>query len=253
MLPPLSAPSATAVNAAASCTSIPTPATPAPGPSVMPGRVHNGVLPMPERRSQPALQAQLADAIRTSQRPQVRRLLAEGADPDSRLPCGETPLSLAACRADDGIVQDLLSAGAAPDKRAGQETPLDTAMSFSRISNVIALLDGGASVNALLPTGETPLMYAASVPGRHDGILDVVLAAGAALDVANPRDGWTALMCAAANGGADNVDALLTAGADVTRTSKGGQTALSVASDRATRTLLHDAYRQALRASQITS
>ncbi|MBM3779742.1 MAG: hypothetical protein FJW23_16130, partial [Acidimicrobiia bacterium] len=86
------------------------------------------------------------------------------------------------------------------------------------------LLAAGADPNVAQPTGETPLMTTAR-GGRVDAVR-ALLAAGAAVDAAEPALGQTALMWAASEGHVDAVRTLVEAGANIHGRSKNGFTPL---------------------------
>lgn len=92
--------------------------------------------------------------------------------------------------------------------------------------------------------GMTPLLLAASKP--DGGILSQLLRAGANPNGTSPRHGATALMAAAEFRRHDNVTLLLEAGADVTISTRGGDTALGIASDDGIKAQLRAAYAKRL-------
>jgi len=129
----------------------------------------------------------------------VKRLLADGAPPDSPAGCAEvwTPISMAAVRGCTGVV--------------------------------VALIRGGASLAPSPDDGFTPLMAAAR--GGDVASVRALLGAGADPDLVN-WDGRTALMEAAARNSAGAVTALLDAGASAQVVNSRGETALSLATAR---------------------
>ena len=138
----------------------------------------------------------LLNAATAGDSPLVRKLLAEGADPNVRNPLGWTPLMLAAA-----------------------EKHADT---------VVALLEARADTNARNAQGRTALMFAA-IYGQ-DAIVERLLASGADPNlVPGDETGWSALIAAAARGHANTVAALLRGGADPAVRSKDGKTALDMA------------------------
>jgi cell wall assembly regulator SMI1/ankyrin repeat protein len=147
-------------------------------------------------------------------------LIEQGADvngraePDSRWSGAETPLMLAARRGRVEAARALIAAGADvnPSARSGATALVDAAgekgTAWTRI--VQDLIWAGAEVGQQSPNGLTALIWAA----RHASpeTIRVLVAAGA--DV-NAVTGWgTALARAVAEERADNVAALLEAGAD---------------------------------------
>jgi ankyrin repeat protein len=79
--------------------------------------------------------------------------------PDLPNRAGETPLMMAALRADTRWMERLLSMGAQVNREGW--TPLHYAASSPEAKAVVLLLDRGAEINAVSPTGTTPLMMAA--------------------------------------------------------------------------------------------
>ncbi|XP_066264256.1 serine/threonine-protein phosphatase 6 regulatory ankyrin repeat subunit A-like [Branchiostoma lanceolatum] len=142
----------------------------------------------------------------------VKRLLAEGVNPNAADRWQRTPLHWAARRGHHGIVSALLTAGADVSVRdEKQSTPLHLAAmnSTGQYETVSALLTAGADVNARDEQQRTPLHLAA-----RDGHVSALLAAGADVN-ARDKEQMTPLHEAARNGHHKSVSALLAAGADV--------------------------------------
>jgi ankyrin repeat protein len=116
-------------------------------------------------------------------------LLEHGADANVALDAGETPLHLAACKANrpayDAVVRVLLAHGADPnrttraaaetgafmrDVRTRMETPLHRAAAFGTETVIRLLLDAGARRDAKDMNGDSPLSWA-SWHLRPDSIL----------------------------------------------------------------------------------
>ena len=140
------------------------------------------------------------------------------------------PLIAAAQEADWPEVRALVAGGADPNARYGDGTSaLHWASYWDHLEAARILIGAGADPNRTSPQGETPLMVAA-----RTGVVDSVTAllrhgAGAGVDA---REGWrgqTALMWAAAEGHAAVVAPLVTAGADIDARSDGGFTPLAFA------------------------
>jgi ankyrin repeat protein len=91
---------------------------------------------------------------------------------------------------------------------------------------VVALLDGGADVNAARADGATALLYAAHLNDLDT--VDRLLKAGARVDAADDH-GVTPLARACENGNLDLVERLLTAGADAAAAQTSGLTPLMIA------------------------
>lgn len=158
--------------------------------------------------------AALADAAERAAWPQVRALLAEGADVNGAQVDGMTALHWAAYHDDRPATELLVQAGAdvARTNRYGV-TPLSLACTNGNAAIVGVLLEAGADANTSLPGGETALMTA-SRAGALEAV-ELLLARGARVDGKDDRRGQTALMWAAAEGHTAVVEALVAAGADV--------------------------------------
>ncbi|MDJ0786430.1 MAG: ankyrin repeat domain-containing protein [Myxococcota bacterium] len=92
-------------------------------------------------------------------------LVAEGADPDRRLPRGGTPLSRAAA-SDLALTRALLAAGADPDQRtASGVAPLHAAIRNGEYEIAHLLLEYGADPDLEDPNGSRPLCRVLSTGG----------------------------------------------------------------------------------------
>ncbi len=164
------------------------------------------------------MSAELIEAVRAGDMASVRRLLAEGADVNSRDSEGATLLMLAS--------------------HAGN------------LAMVLALIGAGAQVNACDERGWTPLMKAAYNADLDRGFADVVQAlidAGANVEMPIGY-GIRPLMLAAGYGETAVVETLLNAGADVLARNEGGLTALMMVKQKHyvdVINLLHEAEREA--------
>lgn len=96
---------------------------------------------------------------------------------------GETPLMMAALRADVSAMKTLIAKGARI-RREGW-TPLHYAASSPSAEPVRLLLEQGADVDARAPNGNTPLMLAAR--WGHEESVDLLLARGADRTAHNAR------------------------------------------------------------------
>ncbi len=103
---------------------------------------------------------------------------------DSANTSGETPLMMAALRANVDAMRALIARGAAVN-RAGW-TPLHYAASSPSAAPVKLLLEQGAEVDARSPNGNTPLMLAARY-GSEDSVA-LLLAKGADRKLRNDRN-----------------------------------------------------------------
>lgn len=91
-------------------------------------------------------------------------------------------------------------------------------------ARVKRLLEEDVDPNVRDADGETALFAAAS--SMRGDTVQALLDAGAEVNAANSRNGWTPLMIAAFFGAVDGVRLLLQAGADVNATNQYGETAL---------------------------
>ena len=142
----------------------------------------------------------------------VVRMLAAGLDPNLLDPRGQPALILALQTESLKVAKVLWDAkGVQIDIRnhAG-ETPLMMAALKAEVGAANALVAHGAAVQK---DGWSPLHYAAT--GGSAAIVRLLLSRGAALEARSPN-GSTPLMMAARYGNEEAVDALLAAGADRT-------------------------------------
>jgi ankyrin repeat protein len=120
---------------------------------------------------------------------------------------------VACTNGDAAAVNALLAAGADPNTPLpGGETPLMTAARTGRLAPVAALLAAGADANVKLPGGQTALMWAAAE--GHTAVVEALLAAKADVGATLPT-GLNALLFAVRAGHIDTVRALLKTGLDI--------------------------------------
>jgi ankyrin repeat protein len=159
-------------------------------------------------------------------------------------------LFAAAQSGDAAQIKQLLEAGAdhAATDEAG-ETALMHAAHGGHVAAVQVLIAAGADVNAASPQGWTALAKAAYNGETERGYVEVIELlhdAGASLD-ARIFFGITPLMLAAGGGDAPVVEWLINHGADVLATNEGGRTARMMADDKFyvdVINLLHEAEQQ---------
>lgn len=167
-----------------------------------------------------------SDLARVAERGQideVRKMLAEGIDVDSRLNDGSTALHWAVLHDQLATVDVLLDAGADPValNRNGI-SPLFLAVQNGSETVVARLLEAGADPNTLAESGETILMTAAHT-GKPE-VVELLLANGAFVDARDPDFQQTALMVAVRGGQTEVVDMLIRYGAQVDARTRVGPT-----------------------------
>jgi ankyrin repeat protein len=130
----------------------------------------------------------------------------------------------------------LLKSGANPNTPiATGETPLMTCARTGNVDAVKLLVEFGANVNTAEPTqGQNALMWA--IAERHFAVVQALIAAHADLKAAS-KQGFTPIHFAARVGDLDSLKALIAAGVDIDYPTQGGAAAgytpLLVASLRA--------------------
>ena len=152
----------------------------------------------------------LREACENGNLEQVRRLLSQGADPNTETP-DWTPLMLASGEGHAEIVKVLLTEGADINAKTNDnETALIRAAKWGHAEIVTLLLDKGADVDAKTEDGGTALMLASGF-GQGE-IVKLLLDKGADINAKN-REGRTALTWASMKGKTEVVDLLKARGA----------------------------------------
>ena len=152
-------------------------------------------------------------------------LTAAGANVNSVISIGKTPLLCATECGMERTMALLIEAGAdvnKPFRRSG-ETPLMKAVKHGHVNCARLLLDSGADVNTRCGQGYTALFRA--VERNHTVLVDILIEAGADVNVFTGY-GTTALIEAAWNTRDRCLERLLAAGADVNVTDIYGSTPL---------------------------
>ncbi len=166
----------------------------------------------------------------------TRRLLIAGARTDLACRSGPsqcTALQKASQLGHIDIACLLLQRGADPNGPVLNDnglTTLQCAVQFGSLELASILLKAGADVNGQLsPNGMSALSY--SLQKSHQNIARLLIDAGAEVNATSESHLYyaTALQIAAKNGLCESVDRLVYAGANVNAITKGGGTALSIA------------------------
>ena len=186
---------------------------------------------------------QFLGAVRDGEIARVRELLAQGMKPDTRNARNdETALMIASNTGNLEMMELLISAGARVDEktRPGMSV-LGFAVQNHRPESVKFLLQHGARIKQLRRS--TPAKFHGIPIPQHNEVadalflgvlydtelLEMLLAAGADANSADPGSGSTVLTRAAFHGRTEAVRRLLEAGADVNLADKQGTTAFDIA------------------------
>ena len=170
----------------------------------------------------------LVDAVKRSDTPAVRALIAKKADVNAPIADSSMPLHWAVQANSLEMVNLLIDAGANVNAETRYKiTPLSLACSNGNAAIIERLLKAGVDPNGTSEQGQTALMTAA-LNGKVDAI-KMLLSHGAKVNAIEPYKGQTALMWAAGEGNAEAAAILIEFGADVKAKSKAGYTALLLA------------------------
>lgn len=123
------------------------------------------------------VRALLGDAAREDDAETIRSLARHHVDVDQPLGEGRTALSIAAYKRSGRAVQALLEAGADPDGKGADLSPLMHAAFVGDTAIALDLVRAGAPIDRPTSMGQTPLMFAALF-GRQE-TYDALARAGA--------------------------------------------------------------------------
>ncbi len=147
----------------------------------------------------------------------VGRLLAQGANPNQQYDDGCSVLYVAAECGYTAVAGLLIEAGADIDLRWNGAAPIHIASQEGNADVIRLLVRHGADVNAIGPSGSSPLWLAAGYPEAHKAsqACEALIIAGADVNQPHPMKGFTPLCFAAEIGNYEIAELLLSAGADV--------------------------------------
>lgn len=160
----------------------------------------------------------------------ISALLEAGSDLEAKDNVGRTALMTAAQSKNPDAVKTLLDAGASQDPRDLVGSALSWASGFGDANSVQLLIDAGAELEvAGTATGFTPLIWASGF-GDANSVRSLV-AAGANLEAKDFTHGATPLMHAARTGDVEKIRILIEAGADLEARDAAGKTPLLFGSE----------------------
>ncbi len=167
---------------------------------------------------------------------EIKALVANGANVDTRDGYGRTPLHVATFRGHHDAMRALADAGVDPNALENDRYDIVTIAAVDNdVSTLkLALELGGSAKNITSPYDGTALIAAAHL--GHTEVVRILIDAGAPLDHINNLD-WTALIesIVLGDGGerhTETLKALVEAGADVNIADRNGQTPLMLARSR---------------------
>ncbi len=169
---------------------------------------------------------ELIEAVRSGSLETSYALLAVGADPNSSDGVGETALIYAAFDDRADIEKTLLAFKANVNATWGGSTALDFAVSRGSLKTARLLIDSGADVRRVYPSGRTPLHIA--VRAHRTEIAALLIDRGADVD-ASDTFGFTPLLEAIQKRFDDLIAVLLEAGADPLLKNKAGMSPIQAA------------------------
>ena len=175
------------------------------------------------------MNAQLLVAARNDDLATVRRVLDNGALPDSRNRAGDTALMIFVRKGNAEMVDLLIGKGANVNlQNLAKVSPLMAAAHGGNTGIARTLIDHGADVNASDQLFKTAMVYAAGQ--GNTGVVALLLDAGVDVNKTYHHD-LTALMWAAGYGKTETVKLLLARGADPALKDDRGKTAGEIARD----------------------
>jgi len=181
-------------------------------------------------------------AAATGDAASIRAQVAAGAKVDARDAHGRTPFHVAAYARGHDAMKALVAAGANPNALENDRYDAVTiaAVADDTATLEVALALGNSAKNVTSRYDGTALIAAAHL--GHDGVVRMLIAAGAPLDHVNNL-GWTALIesIVLGQGGPRHVatlEALVDAGANVNLADRGGTTPLGLARARGYRAMV---------------
>jgi len=195
-----------------------------------------GFAQTPPSASERAAYTGLHAAAASGDAAEIRKLLAAKADTNTRDSNGRTPLHVAAFGSHYDAVRALVAGGA--DINAQENDRYDV-ITIAAVSDDVAMvklaIELGGNAKAITSRYDGTALIAAAHLG-HDGVVEVLIAAGAPLDHVNNL-GWTALIesVVLGDGGPRHVAtarALVNAGANKSIGDRGGVTPLQHAQRR---------------------
>lgn len=189
----------------------------------------------------------LHEAVYANDLPEVKRLIASGADVRATNLLGATPMMLAAVTGDTQMIRTLLDAGADPDSTNEEgQTALMVVARTGNVESARLLLRRGADINATERWGGQDALMWAAAQGQP-GMIGLLVSKGAQVNARStvrdwqrrvtaegrPKDmnrgGFTPLLFAAREGCVACLKALLAGGADIDLPDPDDVTALNMA------------------------
>lgn len=162
----------------------------------------------------------------------LKQLLQQTTQLELKDESGETPLFKAVRYDNASAVAILISASAEVNtKNKNGTTPLMMAVLWQDLPLITELVNAGADVNASEENGTTILMHGtvSGVP-QTTVILRYLVDHGANVNVA-AKDGWTALIWSIRSNSVENVECMLSLGANVNAKDNNGRTAFDHVND----------------------